>query len=163
MRKHPAEPDGPDSEQAAQKDLYLRLAADFDNFKKRTRRDAERQDAAGKEAILLELLPTLDNLERALASVSAKAASPLSAGVTLTLPELGQLLHRHGIEASADQGQPFDPHRHEAVSVRADPDQPDQTVLEVLQRGYRRGDAVFCPARVVVNDLGHEPGTRDAG
>ncbi len=163
MRKHPAEPVSPDQELAAQKDLYLRLAADFDNFKKRTRRDAERQDAAGKEAILLELLPTLDNLERALASVTAKAASPLSVGVTLTLQQLGQLLHRHGIEASADQGEPFDPHRHEAVSVRADPDQPDQIVLEVLQRGYRRGDAVFRPARVVVNDLSHEPGTRDAG
>ena len=64
MRKHPAEPDGPERELEVQKDLYLRLAADFDNFKKRTRRDAERQDAAGKEAILLELLPTLDNLER---------------------------------------------------------------------------------------------------
>lgn len=162
MRKSSPDPVGLSPELVAQNELYLRLAADFDNFKKRTRRDAERQDAAGKEEILLELLPTLDNLERALASASATSVDPLCAGVTLTLQQLGQLLHQHGIDASDDQGQPFDPHRHEAVSARTDPDQPDQVILDVLQRGYCRGDTVFRPAKVAINDLGHKPGPLDA-
>ena len=62
-----------------------------------------------------------------------------------------------------DVGQPFDPHRHEAVSVRHEPSQPDQIVLEVTQRGYCRGDKVFRPAKVIVNDLSHSPGARHAG
>jgi molecular chaperone GrpE len=75
----------------------------------------------------------------------------------MTLQQLGRLLQRHGIEAVDDLGAPFDPHRHEAVSVRRDPDQPDQVVLEVARRGYARGGTVFRPASVVVNDLGLSP------
>ena len=138
---------------AAQKDDYLRLAADFDNFKKRTRRDSEQQAAAQKEAFIGELLPILDNLERALATEQATDSASLHQGVTMTLQQLGQLLQRHGIEAVEDVGQPFDPHRHEGISVRHDPLQPDQVVLEVAERGYCRGDQVFRPAKVIVNDL----------
>jgi molecular chaperone GrpE len=150
-------------ELAAQKDHYLRLAADFDNFKKRTRRDSEQQAAAEKEAFIRDLLPVLDNLERALASEQSTASTQLHQGVTMTLQQLGQLLHRHGIEAVEDVGRPFDPHRHEAVSVRHDPHQPDQIILEVTQRGYGRGDKVFRPAKVIVNDLSHSPGAHHAG
>jgi molecular chaperone GrpE len=150
-------------ELAAQKDEYLRLAADFDNFKKRTRRDSEQQAAAQKEAFIGDLLPALDNLERALASDQSSASAPLHQGVTMTLQQLSQLLQQHGIEAVEDVGQPFDPHRHEAVSIRHDLSQPDQIVLEVVQRGYCRGEHVFRPAKVIVNDLDHSPGARDAG
>ena len=146
-------------ELAAQQDDYLRLAADFDNFRKRTRRDSEQQAAAEKESFIRDLLPVLDNLERALASTQATATEPL----TMTLQQLGQLLHRHGIEAVADMGRPFDPHRHEAVAVRHDPSQPDQIVLEVIQNGYNRGGKVFRPAKVIVNDLSHSPGANYAG
>jgi len=145
-------------ELAAQKDDYLRLAADFNNFKKRTRRDSERQAAAEKESFIRDLLPVLDNLERALASEQSVSSEQLHQGVEITMQELGRLLHSHGIEAVEDVGQQFDPHRHEAVSVRHDPSQRDHIVLEVIQHGYSQGDKVFRPAKVIVNDLGHSPG-----
>ena len=144
-------------ELAAQKDDYLRLAADFDNFKKRTRRDSERQAAAEKESFIRDLLPVLDNLERALASEQSVSSEQLHQGVEITMQELGRLLHCHGIEAVDDVGQPFDPHRHEAVSVRHDRSQRDHIVLEVIEHGYSRGGKVFRPAKVIVNDLGHAP------
>ncbi len=149
-------------ELAAQKEDYRRLAADFDNFQKRTRRDSDQQAAAEKDAFIRDLLPILDNLERALASARSISSEPLHQGVRMTLQQVGQLLRRHGIEAVEDLGRPFDPHRHEAVSVRRDPCQPDHIVLEVTQRGYGRGDKVFRPAKVVVNDLSYSPGVRHA-
>jgi molecular chaperone GrpE len=147
---------------AAQKDDYLRLAADFDNFKKRTRRDSERQASAEKESFILDLLRVLDNLERALASEQSISPEQLHQGVEMTSQQLGQLLQRHGIGAVEDVGRPFDPHRHEAVSLRHDRSQPDHIVLEVIQRGYCRGDEVFRPAKVIVNDLGPSPGASRA-
>ena len=149
-------------ELAAPKDDYLRLAADFDNFRKRTRRDTERQAAAEKESFIRDLLPVLDNLERGLAFEESISSEQLHQGVEMTLQQLGQLLQRHGIEAVEDAGRPFDPHRHEAVSLRHDRSQPDHAVLEVIERGYRRGDTVFRPAKVIVNDLGNSPGASRA-
>ncbi|MBL7188980.1 MAG: nucleotide exchange factor GrpE, partial [Phycisphaerae bacterium] len=108
---------------AAQKDDYLRLTADFDKFIKRTQRDSEQQAALEKEAFIHELLPILDNLERALASEQPDSCEPLHRGVTITLQEVGRLLQRHGIEPVEDVGLPFDPHRHEAVFVQHDPSQ----------------------------------------
>ena len=150
-------------ELAAQKEDYLRLAADFDNFKRRTRRDSGRQAAAEKESFIRDLLPVLDNLERALASEQSVSSEQLHQGVEMTMQELGRLLHGHGIEAVEDVGQPFDPHRHEAVSVRHDRSQPDHIVLAVIQHGYSHGDKVFRPAKVIVNDLGHAPGPSRVG
>ncbi|SPE59955.1 putative Protein GrpE [Verrucomicrobia bacterium] len=144
-----------EAELAKQKDLYLRLAADFDNFRKRSTQEADRRAAAQKEAFIRELLPVIDNLERAMPNVSASSPEQLREGVRMTLEQLNQLLRRHGIEPEASQGQTFDPHRHEAVATRQDPSQPDHTVLENFQRGYRRGNEVFRPAKVVVNDLTH--------
>ena len=146
-----------------QKDICLRLAADFDNFKKRTRRESERQAATQKEAFIEELLPALDNLERALASEKVTSFEALHQGVEMTLQQLQQLLYRHDIESVEDLGRPFNPHRHEAISVRYDPGQPDQSILEVAQRGYCRGDKVFRPAKVIVNDLSHPTEVRHAG
>jgi molecular chaperone GrpE len=149
-------------ELAAQKDDYLRLAADFDNFQKRTQRDSNQQAAVEKEAFIRDLLPILDNLERALASGQSISSEPLHQGVTMTLQQVGQLLRRNGIKAVEDIGRPFDPHRHEAVSVRNDPCRPDKTVLEIIQRGYCHGDKVFRPAKVIVNDLNYFTGGRHA-
>lgn len=150
-------------ELAAKKNEHLRLAADFDNFKKRTRRDSARDAAAEKESFILDLLPVLDNLDRALASGHATSAEQLQAGVELTLQQLGLLLNKHGIEAVDDLGQPFDPHRHEAACVRHDPSRPDHCILEVVQHGYCRGEHMFRPAKVIVNDLSHPPGSHHAG
>jgi molecular chaperone GrpE len=151
----------PADELAAQKDRYLRLAADFDNFRKRTAHEADRRAAAQKDAFILELLPVLDNLTRALAGATS-SPEPLREGVQITLQQLRQLLQRHGVEPEEPLGQPFDPHRHEALAVRADHGQPDHAVLEVSQHGYRRGGEVLRPARVIVNDLSRIDGIAPA-
>src|SRR3984957_15778622 len=149
-------------ELAAEKDRYLRLAADFDTFRNRIAREAERQAGAQKEALIRLLLPVIDHLERALGSDVSTSPEQLRRGVEMTLQQLTQLLRHHGIEADESLGRPFDPHYHEAVSVRHDPSQPDQIILETFQRGYRRGNEVFRPAKVVVNDLSHAEAGRRA-
>ena len=150
-------------ELAEQKDLNLRLAADFESFKRRSRQDAEVRSAALKEAFIHELLPIVDNLERALGSRAAAGSPQLREGVELTVQQLHLLLRQHGIETEESIGQPFDPHRHEAVSQRHDPDHADHAILEVFQRGYRRGERLFRPAKVVVNNrarASHHPPAR---
>ncbi len=140
-------------ELAGQREMYRRLAADFDHFKRRSRAEGEDRAAAQMESFILELLPTLDNLERALGSGASPGSPELHQGVEMTLQQLRQLLRRHGIETQESVGQPFDPHQHEAVSPRYDPAHPNHTIVEVFQRGYRRGERVLRPARVAVNDL----------
>jgi molecular chaperone GrpE len=143
-----------ETELARQKDIYLRLAADFDNFRKRTSQDIDRRSAAQKDALIRELLPIVDNLERALAGGNVSAShEKLCQGVEMTLHQLRQVLHRHGVEAEDSFGRPFDPHRHEAVRTRRDESRPDNVVLEVFEPGYHRGQEVLRPAKVVVNDL----------
>ena len=142
-----------ETELARQKDLYLGLAADFANFRKRTAEEAERRAGMKKEAFIKELLPAIDNLERALAIGVSASKEQLLHGVQMTLQQLHQLLHNHGIEPEESLGRSFDPHRHEAIRIRHDPSKSDQSVLEVFQCGYRRGAEIFRPAKVVVNDL----------
>jgi molecular chaperone GrpE len=138
---------------AEQKDLHLRLAADFENFKRRSRQETETRVVAQKEAFIVELLPVIDNLERALASGVSSDSAQFHQGVEMTLRQLRQLLRQHGFESDEIVGQPFDPHRHEAISQGHNPSLPDHAVLTVLQRGYRRNDKVIRPAKVEVNDL----------
>ncbi len=138
---------------ALQKDLHLRLAADFDNFKRRSRQESEVRAAAQKELFIVDLLPVIDNLERALGSDSARDASPFHQGVEMTLKQLQQLLRQHGVESEEIVGQPFDPHRQEAISQGHDATKPDHAILAVLQRGYQRREKIVRPAKVVVNDL----------
>lgn len=134
-------------------DRFLRLAADFENFRKRTAQEIERRAATQKEGFIRELLPVIDNLERALASGTPASTELLLQGVQMTLEQLHQALRRHGVEPEESVGQPFDPVRHEAVGTRTVPLQPDQAVLETFQRGYRRGQETFRPAKVIVNKL----------
>src|SRR5580692_5770819 len=117
------------TELADQRDRCLRLLADFDNFRKRAARENERSAAAQKEAFIRELLPVIDNLERALGSDVSTSPEQLRRGVQMTLQQLTQLLRHHGIEADESLGRTFDPHYHEAVSVRHDPSQPDTSYL----------------------------------
>ncbi|MBV8377320.1 MAG: nucleotide exchange factor GrpE [Verrucomicrobia bacterium] len=149
------------AELAGERDRYLRLAADFDNFRKRSARETERRAAAQKEAFIRDLLPVIDNLERALGSDVSTSPQQLRQGVQMTLQQLTQLLRLHGVEPEESVGRPFNPLYHEAVSVRHDPSQPDCVILETFQRGYRRGNEVFRPAKVVVNDLGDTGHTED--
>ena len=142
-----------ESELARQKELYIRLAADFDNFRKRSAQESERRATVQKEAFILELLPVIDNLERALGASVSASLEQFRHGVHLTLQQMRQTLRRHGIEQEESLGEPFDAYRHEAIGARRDSTQPDHSVLEVVQRGYRRGKDVFRPAKVIVNDL----------
>lgn len=139
-------------EMASERARYLRLAADFDNYRKRTQRDSEQRAAAQKDAFIQELLPVVDNLERALASQSGSPDDQTRRGVEMTLQQLLDLLRRHGVEAEESTGRNFDPARHEALSARFEPGRPDHTVVEVVQRGYCRGNEVIRPARVIIND-----------
>ena len=145
---------------AEQKDLHLRLAADFDNFKKRSRQESEARAVAQKESFIVELLPVIDNLERALAAGASRDSAQFHQGVEMTLKQLQQLLRQHGVESEEIAGQAFDPHLHEALSQGHDPAQPDRAILEVAQRGYRRGAKMVRPAKVVVNDLTASPPAR---
>jgi molecular chaperone GrpE len=131
--------------------LNVRQAAEFENCKRRSRQEGEARAAAQKESFIHELLPVIDNLERALASGSSPGSPQLHQGVEMTLQQLHGLLPQHGIETEETLGQPFDPHQHEAVFQRHDPNQPVDAILEVYQRGYRQGAKVFSPAQVVVN------------
>ena len=140
---------------AEQTELKLRLAAEFENFTRRSRQESEARAGAQKESFIHELLPAIDNLERALTSGASPGSQQLHQGVEMTLQQLRLLLRKHGIETEESVGQPFDPHRHEALSQRHDPAHPDHSILEVFQRGYRRGDKVLRPAKVVVNNLAH--------
>ena len=138
---------------ADQSELHLRLAADFENFKRRSRLESEARSVAQKESFIVQLLPVVDNLERALASGASRDSAQFHQGVEMTLRQLQQLLQQHGVESEDVVGKPFDPHRHEALSQGFDPAQPDHAILEVVQRGYLRAAKVLRPAKVVVNDL----------
>jgi molecular chaperone GrpE len=140
------------AELEAERERTLRLAADFDNFRKRTARDSEQRAEAQKLAFIREMLPVVDNLERALTTDASTKASQLRRGIEMTLHQVFEVLGHNGIEPDDCLGKPFDAHRHEAIGARFEPDKPDQSVVEVVQRGYRRGEEVVRPARVIIND-----------
>lgn len=137
---------------AAQRDEYLALAqrtqADFENYRKRVARDAAGAQERGVAKLAKELLPALDNLDRAIEA--AEAEDPLLAGVRLVRSELAAALARVGIESFAPLGEPFDPNRHEAMAQQPVDGAASGTVAEVYQNGYRMGDSIIRPARVLV-------------
>jgi len=139
---------------AGKADEYLELAqrtkADFENFRKRTARDAAAAQTRGVSKLALELLPAIDNLDRALAAASTTAAEELASGIKLVHDEILAAFGRAGIEPFSPEGEPFDPQEHEAVAQQPAPDAEPGTIVEVYQRGYRLGDAVLRPARVSV-------------
>jgi molecular chaperone GrpE len=136
-----------------QHERYVRLAADFENFKKRATQEIEKKAAAQKEALLRDLLPVIDNLDRALANSAPGLNDPLRQGVEMTFRQFIQMMREHGFEARDDIGGPFDPSYHEAVCTRAEPGQDYHSIVEVWQRGWMHGDKLFRPAKVVVNDF----------
>ncbi len=137
----------------AERDEYLALAqrvqADFDNYRKRAAREQERLVAHAHERLVRDLLPVLDDLERALDAAERHEEAALVDGVRLVEQSLRGALEKEGLaEIPADGA--FDPHVHEAVMSRPDEGAEPGAVLEVVQRGYRLGDRVIRPARVVV-------------
>jgi molecular chaperone GrpE len=130
-------------------DDLKRLAAEFDNYRKRTARDQGRLTELANQRLVKELLPVLDDLERALAAAEEHAEAQLEEGVQLVHRSLAELLRKEGLAEIETDG-PFDPHVHEALLAQPS-DAPEGDVLEVLQKGYRLGDLVLRPARVVVS------------
>ena len=128
-----------------------RVAADFDNYRKRTARDAQAQAARAAESLVAELLPVLDNLERALDASEHHEEAKVAEGVELVRQQLIGLLRRRGLEEIASEpGSEFDPHLHEALSQQPS-EHPEGAISEVWQRGYTLGDRVVRQAGVVVS------------
>jgi len=149
-----AQPKDPLAEAEAERDRYLELAqraqADFENYRKRTAKDVASAGARAKIGLVRDLLPVVDNLERALAS-AGDTDSALAEGVRLVLSELRGVFAREGVTAIAPGGDEFDPTVHEAISTRSEDGAKPGVVVEVVEKGYRLGDTVIRPARVVVS------------
>jgi molecular chaperone GrpE len=137
-------------------DTLQRVKADFDNYRKRAARDQEALVARAGERIVKELLPVLDDLERALEAAEQHEEAKLEEGVKLVHRQLEQLLEREGLAPVETDGK-FDPHVHEALLTQPSAAE-EGSVIEVLQKGYRLGDRVLRPARVVVAGPKEEPG-----
>jgi molecular chaperone GrpE len=137
----------------AQRDEYLdllqRVKADYENYRKRAARDQERLVAHAHERIVRELIPVLDDLERALDAAERHEEAQLVEGVQLVEKSLRKALEKEGLREIETDG-PFDPHVHEAVLAQPRDGAEPGSVVEVLQRGYRLGDRVVRPARVIV-------------
>ena len=150
-----AEPAAPDAleriqqELDAQKDLLLRTAAEFDNYKKRTARETERIGMETRAAVLKELLPAVDNFLRAQDNTQA-AQADYQKGIELCIKQFNDILTKLGLEEIDALGTQFDPNLHYAVSQTQDENAGENEVVQVLQKGYRMGDIILRPAMVAV-------------
>jgi len=135
------------------KDKWLRAVAELDNVRKRARRDVGAAESRGIFKLARELLPALDNFERALAAAEAQPENRdhhLTDGIRLVQSELLGALARVGIEPDSPKGERFDPHRHEAVAQQPVDGAEPGTIVEVYSAGYTYGEDVLRPAKVVV-------------
>ena len=131
-------------------DLAQRAKADFENYRKRAARESAEAERRGKASLARELVPSIDNLERALEA--AEEGSEVARGVALVHGELQATLARAGVEVYDATGERFDPTLHEAISTRAADRVDAGTVVETLEPGYRLDGQVLRPARVVVSE-----------
>jgi molecular chaperone GrpE len=129
-------------------DRWKRTAADFDNFRKRATRERAEYVTLANERLVKELLPILDDLERALVAATEHQEAALEDGVRLVHQSLENLLARQGL-AEIDAAGMFDPHMHEALLSQPS-DAAEGSVIDVVQKGYMLGDRVVRPARVVI-------------
>ena len=148
------------AEAERQRDEYLDLAkrtkADFENFRKRMTAEVQAANARGKSDVIREVVPVLDDLERAIQAAGldpeGDSDDGLAHGVLLVFRSLRDSLARNGVEAVDPKGEKFDPTAHEALSMQPVEGVESGTVVEVLQKGYRLGDQLVRPARVVVSE-----------
>jgi molecular chaperone GrpE len=152
-----AEAEAPDPLEAAKqeaarlKDQLLRTAADYDNFRKRTRRDLVDAERRGRDEFFREILPVFDNLERAVAHVEkATDVQSVAEGIQMVLRQLGDTLGKLGVTRIQTVGTPFDPAVHEAVQHFETTEHPPGVVAAEVQAGYRAQDRLIRPALVVV-------------
>jgi molecular chaperone GrpE len=131
-------------------DLARRAQADFENYRKRAAREAAASGQRAKSGLVRELLPVVDNLERALASAQ-EGEQHLAEGVRLVHAALIAVLERNGVEQFDPRGDRFDPGEHEALSMREQDGAESGVVLDVVEKGYRANGSILRPARVVVS------------
>jgi len=152
--KEQAEAEDPLARAERERDEYLDLArraqADFENYRKRAAREAAAAGERAKSGLVRELLPVVDNLERALAS-AGQGEQHLAEGVRLVHSELIAVLERNGVEQFDPSGERFDPSEHEALSMRNQDGAESGLVLDVVEKGYRANGTILRPARVVVS------------
>jgi molecular chaperone GrpE len=148
------------AEAEQQRDEYLELAkrtkADFENFRKRVTADVQAAQARGKSELIREVVPVLDDLERALQAAGldpeGDSEDGLAHGVLLVFRGLRETLVRNGVEAVDPKGEKFDPRWHEALSTQVVEGAESGVVVETMQKGYRIGEQLVRPARVVVSE-----------
>ncbi len=138
-----------DAELKEKRDRILRLQADFENFRRRTAKEKEELAAVITQNILGDLLPLLDNFERAMA-VEQTDGEAFQKGVEMIFTQLREVLDKHGLQSIEAEGQTFDPNFHQAVMRVEDSDAPDGTITQVLQKGYQAKGRVIRPAMVQV-------------
>jgi molecular chaperone GrpE len=141
-------------------DALQRLKAEFDNYRKRVARDQQELAARAHERLVKELVPILDDLERALEAVTQHEEAKLEEGVRLTHRSLGDLLAREGLTEIDTNGK-FDPHTQEALLSQPS-DEEEGSVIQVVQKGYKLGDRVLRPARVVISQGTEQHGAEQA-
>jgi len=133
-------------------DLAQRTRAEFENYQKRVQRDLTAERRYAQKPLAADLLPVIDNLERATAAArQAGETGPLVQGVGMVHHQLLDALRRHGVSRIEALGQPFDPHLHEAVMQQPSADHPAATVVQVFEPGYQIHDRVLRPAKVAVS------------
>ena len=137
-------------------DLAKRTKADFENFRKRMTAEVQAASARGRAEVIREVVPALDDLERAIQAAGldpeGDSEDGLSHGVLLVFRSLRDSLGRNGVEAVDPKGEKFDPMQHEALSMVQADGVESGTVVEVMQKGYRLGEQLIRPARVVVSE-----------
>ncbi|WP_082233786.1 nucleotide exchange factor GrpE [Halobacillus massiliensis] len=130
----------------------LRLQADYDNFRRRTQKEKEADRKYRVQSLVEELVPVLDNFERALqVEIVGDAAENLASGMKMVYSQLQSALEKEGVEEIPAEGEVFDPHLHQAVMQVEDENYESNVVVEQLQKGYRLKDRVIRPAMVKVN------------
>lgn len=138
------------AERDALQDQLLRARAEFDNYRRRVARENEQLRTTAAQALMRDLLPIVDNMERALSHVEDKTDG-LALGIEMVLKQFTGVLAARGLEPIAALGEPFNPHIHEALTHQPSAEYPEDTVMEEFQRGYRLGDFVLRPTQVVVS------------
>jgi len=140
------------SESQQHYDRLLRVSAEFDNFKKRSTRDADEFRKYANEALLKDLLHVVDNLERAIASSAESSDSNACVveGVQMTLDEILKIFNKFGVKPIEAAGKPFDPAFHQAIMQQETDEHPDNTIISEMQKGYLLRDRLLRPAMVVV-------------
>lgn len=138
---------------AEEEERYLRLRADFDNLKRRTQLDREAQAKYRAQSLLTDLLPVLDNFERALnVEATSEEAQNMKKGIEMVYRTLIEATEKEGLQVIATEGEAFDPNVHQAVMQASDAEKESGIVLQELQRGYQLKDRVLRPAMVQVNE-----------